>query len=165
MLRFRSQVVAITLIVLLSLSAACTRRMIDFTLISTKNVDLSQGVRFCRADGRTQGRDLVHIIIFIPTGQPNIKEAVDRAIEKVPGAVALLDGVVKYRWWWIPYLYGQSSFIVEGTALIDPRLVPEVHGNAYIITGVGEAGDVQLFEPINKKEYMKIRTTLFGAVN
>ena len=56
-----------------------------------------------------------------PTGTPNIKEAIDRAIESVPGAVALLDGVLSYSSW-NAILYGQIKYIVEGTPLIDPAL-------------------------------------------
>ena len=27
--------------------------------------------------------------------------------------------------WWIPYIYGKHSFIVEGTPIIDPALVKQ----------------------------------------
>ena len=59
---------------------------------------------------------------IIPTGEPNAKEAIDRAIQKQPGAVGLLDGVIYKHGWYIPYIYGQFSFEVEGTPLIDPKL-------------------------------------------
>jgi hypothetical protein len=51
-----------------------------------------------------------------------MKEAIDQAIESKPGAVALVDGVVYQKIWYIPYIYGQSGFTVEGTPLIDPAL-------------------------------------------
>jgi hypothetical protein len=47
----------------------------------------------------------------------------DNAIESVPGAVALLDGVLNHNFWYIPYIYGQESYDVEGTPLIDPLLL------------------------------------------
>ena len=46
----------------------------------------------------------------------------DKAIESVPSAIGLVDGVVTYSWWWIPYLYGEFGYEVEGTPLIDPIL-------------------------------------------
>ncbi len=46
-----------------------------------------------------------------------MKEAIDKAIEQYPGAVGLADGVVKSNNWWIPFIYGQDSYIVEGTPL------------------------------------------------
>ena len=49
-----------------------------------------------------------------------MKEATDRAIESVPGAVALVDGVVYARGWW--FIFGESTYIVEGLPLIDPSL-------------------------------------------
>jgi len=112
----------ITLLAVL-LIAGCTSRVTDFTIISTKNFDLNRASEFQRADFRSEGVDTKHIIIFIPTGVPNAKEAIDRAIEQVPGGVALLDGVLSVNNFWIPFLYGQSSYIVRGTVLIDPLLV------------------------------------------
>ena len=56
------------------------------------------------------------MILFIPLGAPNLKEAIDKAIEQHPGAVALADGVVKSKWMSF-LLYGQTSYIVEGTPL------------------------------------------------
>lgn len=106
------------------LLSGCTQRYIDFTTISSKNMDMSRGAEFERGTQRVVGEDKAHIIVFIPTGQPNAKEALDKAIESTPGAVALLDGVITHKFWWIPYIYGQSSIEVEGTPLIDPRLKP-----------------------------------------
>ena len=103
------------------LSAGCTTRLTDFTIISTKNIDLSRGAEFVRGPGRVEGVDKKHIIIFIPTGVPNAKEATDRAIESMPGCVALLDGVLEYQWFYFPYVYGYNLYRVKGTPLIDPK--------------------------------------------
>lgn len=103
------------------LLTSCTQRILDFTIISSKNIDLSKGASFERGSERVEGIDKVHIIVGFPTGTPNIKEAIDRAIESVPGAVALLDGVLSYSSW-NAIFYGQIKYIVEGTPLIDPAL-------------------------------------------
>ena len=47
----------------------------------------------------------------------------DKAIESTPGAVGLLDGVINKHYWYIPYIYGEVSYEVEGTPLIDPALL------------------------------------------
>jgi len=103
-------------------STGCTYRFVDFTAISSKNVDLSRGADLIRGKNRVTGKDTAHIIVFIPTGRPDAKEALDRAIESTPGGVALMDGVISTNFWYIPYIYGQQSVIVEGTPLIDPKL-------------------------------------------
>ena len=100
----------------------CTQRLTDFTMISSKNIDWSHGAEFTRLPQRVRGEDMYPMIIFIPLGVPNPKEAVDKAIESVPGCVGLLDGVLYNKVWIIPFIYGQSSWIVEGTPLIDPQL-------------------------------------------
>jgi hypothetical protein len=101
--------------------SGCTNRFVDYTLLSTKNVDLSKAGTFKRGANRVTGEDGRYIIIFIPTGgAPHLKTAVDRAIESVPGAVGLVDGVVSSRNWW--FIIGESAIVVEGTPLIDPSL-------------------------------------------
>lgn len=100
------------------LASSCTQRLTDFTVISTKNVPIGTGVRpeLIKGDKRVEGKDLSHTVLFIPLGSPNLKEAIDKAIESVPGAIGLVDGVVKQKSWWA-FLYGQNSYIVEGTPL------------------------------------------------
>lgn len=91
--------------------SGCVQRLMDFTVISTKNVEIP-GVR----GEKVEGEDTKSIVIIIPTGQPSIKAAVDNALDKGHGDV-LLDAVISMENWYIPYIYGQSSFIVEGTSL------------------------------------------------
>ena len=118
-MKFKGTVLAATLLLL----SGCSHRVVDFTTISSKNMELNRAAEFKRAPNRVVGQDTAHIISFIPTGIPNTKEALDRAIESEPGAVALLDGVITRTFWWIPYIYGQESVKVEGTPLIDPKLL------------------------------------------
>lgn len=133
--------------------AGCTTRLVDFTVISSKNIDLSRGAEFKRHTGRVTGEDMVHIIIFIPTGVPNAKEALDKAIESVPGAVALLDGVMTHEWFYIPYIYGQSKYIVEGTPLIDPRLRVSTLDSQYKFVHVGNDGEIKEIKSVTKAEF------------
>ena len=74
-----------------------------------------------RHPNRVLGEDKVHRIIIIPTGVMNMKDAIDNAIEQVPGGVALVDGVVSHYGWW-GILYGQQSIQVEGTVLTNPKM-------------------------------------------
>lgn len=105
------------LMLLLTLNG-CSYRLTDFTVISTKNIPLGEtgDVSFKSANQRVSGEDKAHMILYIPIGSPNMKEAIDRAIEKYPGAVGLVDGVIKQKTWWA-ILYGQNSYIVEGTPI------------------------------------------------
>ena len=106
---------------LLLLLVGCRQRITDFTVLSTKNFDLSRIDEFTRHPNRVFGEDKVHLILNFPTGNINMKEAIDNAIEKVPGGVAIVDGVVsKYGWWGI--LYGQLAIQVEGVVLVDPAV-------------------------------------------
>ena len=106
---------ALTFVVLLF--GSCTHRLTDFTVISTKNVPLGiESTQIKKADTRVKGVDKSHVVLFLPIGSPNMKEAIDKAIHQYPGCVGLADGVVKSSFW-DAILYGQSSYIVEGTPL------------------------------------------------
>ena len=97
--------------------SGCTHRLVDFTIISSKNIPLEDVTgRLKRAPNRVKGKDTSHMVLYFPIGFPNMKEAIDRAIEQYPGAVGLVDGVVKQNSWWT-ILYGQNSYIVEGTPI------------------------------------------------
>ena len=114
--------ILLTSLLVCILFSSCSHRLVDFTLISSKNIEFSKFETYERLNSRTTGTDLHHIII-LPMSQPNGKEAMDEAIESVPGCVALVDGVLSYKWWYIPYIYGQQTYIIEGTPIIDPALV------------------------------------------
>ena len=150
--------VFLTLVIFLVIAVTgCVTRLVDFTIISTKNIDLAKGASFERGKSRVEGEDTVYIIIFIPTGTPNIKEAVDRAIESVPGAIALLDGVLYSKAWWIPYIFGKSTYVVEGTPLIDPSLVSAKLQSNYIISILDKKGNVIETKYVSKAEYESIK--------
>jgi len=94
--------------------SGCSKRLGDFTLLTTKNIDLSS-FSTCTDDGkeRVNGEDASHIIVVFPTKVPNFKDAVDNAIE-ASNSYMLSDAVVRYTWFYIPLIYGQEKFIVEG---------------------------------------------------
>ncbi len=127
-------------ILLACLLAGCSQRIVDFTAISTKNIDWSKAASFERSKNRVEGTDKVHWIVVLPTGRPHMKEAIDRALENTPGSVALLDGVVKTRFWYIPYVYGRQYITVEGTPLIDPSLVDGDSGGNHWGTSLAKDG-------------------------
>lgn len=99
------------------LLASCSQRLVDFTVISTKNVPLTdEAPNLQKANSRVKGTDAKLTILFVPLGIPNMKDAIDKAIEKYPGAVALTDGVV-YSKGWTALIVGQNKYVVEGTPL------------------------------------------------
>jgi hypothetical protein len=91
--------------------AGCTQRIVDFTAISTKNLDIAG-----KRGQRVSGEDVGHIIVFIPTRIPEIKTATDRALEQ-GGGDCLIDGVVESSSWYIPFIYGRNTITVTGTVI------------------------------------------------
>ena len=95
----------------LLLTLGCTIRMVDFTAISTKNVKIPTVAK----GNRVTGEDCIPVIL-IPLGIPNMKEAIDRAIESAgPDFDALVDGVVYHQNY--SFLFGQVCYVVEGTPI------------------------------------------------
>jgi hypothetical protein len=139
--------------------AGCTTRLVDFTVISTKNVDWSKSAGFQRAKTRAEASDIVQMIIIVPTGIPNMKEAIDRAIEGMPGCVALVDGVISQYGWYIPLIYGQSGFIIEGTPLIDPGLSSAGLEGPRLICRLNDAGEIEERRAVSEDEYRALKET------
>lgn len=149
-----------TLLLLLSIIfTGCSHRITDFTIISTKNVDLSKASTFTRGKTRNEGVDKAHIILWIPFGRPNLKEAIDKSIEMTPGAVALVDGVVYSKAWWA-ILYGQTKVIVEGTPLIDPSLATTFEMPKYSIATLDKNGNIEEYRAIEEEEYLEMRSEI-----
>ncbi len=153
----------IATILALSLCAvltSCTHRLVDFTLISTKSLDWSQASKFKRGTGRVTGEDPIYIIIFIPTGaRSDMKEAIDRAIESVPGAVGLVDGVISLNSFYIPFIYGRTAFIAEGIPLIDP-MIARAEGpiqSSHMLAVLDSDGEVEEFRFLEAEEYAELR--------
>lgn len=147
----------IVIFVLALVLGSCTRRFLDFTMVSTKNVDLSKASTFERSSVRASGEDGVYWVLWIPLGYPNLKEAVDRAIESTPGAVALVDGVVYSKGWWA-ILTGYSAYIVEGTPLLDPSLVSNQEEiGKYNLCRLDRKGNIKEQKIISEEEFVKAK--------
>lgn len=151
---------AIVATVFLLSTVGCTIRLVDFTIISTKNIDLARASSFSRGKSRVQGEHSAAIIIFIPTGVPSVKTAIDRAIESVPGAVALVDGVVTEKSWW--FIFGMSGYVVEGTPLIDSSLASAEMKSNFMIAKLNRDGSVKDFRYVSEEEYTKVHNRYLG---
>ena len=94
--------------------SSCTQRMIDFTVISSKNVTLR--LPDDAKGNKVEGRDMKFCAPYF--GMPNLKQAVDRAIESAgPGYDALIDGVVFNK-----AQFFTSGYIVTGTPIKTTKL-------------------------------------------
>ena len=95
--------------------SACTTRIGDLTILSTKNIPAEMTVI---REG-VEGKDCSNVILLlIPVGtlNPTIDGAIDDALDKVPGADALIDVTIKSHAWTM-ILFTQSCVTVEGTAI------------------------------------------------
>jgi len=108
----------IAVLALLMLSS-CSIRVADLTMVSTKNIDLSNTQLDARKGQRQTGEDCrFNLLGLIPFGLPNMEEAVDKALEKGKGNV-MVDEVTEYKNIWV--VLGVISCInVEGTVLNAP---------------------------------------------
>lgn len=95
----------------------CTVRVADMTVGSTKNYDINSGP-FIKGP-RVTGEDLYPVFIF-PLGIPNVKTAMDNAIQSEKCAVGLTDLVISQLNH--SFLVGQIGFRVEGDLIIDSSM-------------------------------------------
>jgi len=93
--------------------------------MSGKNIDVTALGKAKRMNQRVSGKDVGHVVLGIPVKFPNAKDAMDNAMEKAPGSIALVDGVVySQSFMVIPLLYGQNNYIVEGNPLFNSPTSP-----------------------------------------
>lgn len=91
-------------------STSCTYRLVDFTVISSKNVD----IRMDKTMGKKTNGDKTY---FLGIGF-NLKDALDIALDKAgPGYDLLVDGVVRYTA--APFV---AIVKVEGTAISSSKM-------------------------------------------
>jgi hypothetical protein len=94
----------------------CTTRVGDLTLVSTKNIDLSNTQLDIKSGTRQTAEDCVFVLLsLIPLGLPNIENAMDQALEKGNGNI-MVDEVTRRKETWV--VLGTIACIeVEGTVL------------------------------------------------
>jgi hypothetical protein len=99
------------------------------------------------------------VLFLIPLQlQADLKTCIDKAIQSVPGAVGLVDGVV-YSYGVFAILYNENGFIVEGTPLIDPKLVKastQVFKSNYMVSMPDETGRARVYY-LSETDYMKVK--------
>ena len=97
-----------------ALSVSACSHTEDFTALSTKNVHLAE-LRIDPKDskGFVRGDDCKYIVVIVPTGVPNPKQAVDQALQS-NNTQLLLNTRLTYEWFYIPYIFGRSCWTAEG---------------------------------------------------
>lgn len=95
-------------------ASGCTVRVADMTVASTKNYNINSS-KFVKGK-RVIGEDNYPVILF-PTGIPNMKTAMDNAIQQDGCAVGLTDVVMSQLNH--SFLVGMIGFRVEGDLIID----------------------------------------------
>ena len=114
MRKFKGTCAAAALAGALTLASGCTTTHGDFTVLSNKLVNLKEFDLSQSPVGHgVEGVDDAHIILFIPTGHPTLEAAIDDMLQKGQGDVAT-DATVRSTFWWIPFIYGYSSWSVTG---------------------------------------------------
>ena len=144
--------------------SSCTIRVMDFTLLSTKSVPLSNSANFKKgSDVYTE--DVLHLIFAYPISEdfpttPDPKEVVDMAIESVPGCVALADGILITKI--ISFLfYTKFSYVVEGKAIVDPSLVSSTDRvmPKYAKFSIDKAGEKHI-QSLSCDEYQALKSKI-----
>lgn len=96
------------------LLTGCSVRIADLTVASTKNYNIN-GEQFVKGK-RVKGEDKAPVVLF-PLGIPNLKTAIDRAIEQDRCAVGLSDLVLTNLNH--SFIFGTFGYRAEGNLIID----------------------------------------------
>jgi len=115
----RTKMVSMLFVLVTLIISGCSVRTADLTLVSTKNIDLTDTRLDARLGQRQKGEDCIFSLLgIIPFGVPNLKNAVDKALEAGKGNV-MVDEVTYVQGYYF-VLGGMSCIKVEGTVLTAP---------------------------------------------
>lgn len=109
--------ISLTLISIVAL-CSCTQDMGTYTAICPKPIDTK--AHYYTSNDSIEGKEVaVHHVIIVPiTTGAKWQDAVSRAMEKAgPNCVGLANVNFKNSFWWIPYIYGQTSYTAKGNPI------------------------------------------------
>jgi hypothetical protein len=102
---------------------SCATQIGQFTMASTKNVDLSRLGEFNRTSKEIKAQDsTVYILGIFQVKTAKMQAAMDKALARIPGAVALVDVRISTKRSNLFFVV-LDSYIISGTALVDPQIV------------------------------------------
>lgn len=120
MTRIKTKFFSLVLVVIAIFSTGCTQRIADLTLVSTKNIDMTDVHINPRRGSRQKGEDCrIALLGLIPLGLPSLKEAVDRALEKGNGNIMIDQVTSKESIWFV--VASNFCIVVEGTVVNSPK--------------------------------------------
>ena len=90
----------------------------NFTVLSNRLVDVKNfNVDTDKKMNNVTGKDVSHIIIFVPTkANPNLNDALNDVFRNSDADI-MTDVEITSWGWYIPYIYGQAGWKVRGDAL------------------------------------------------
>ena len=104
---------------LCGLASGCWYTQITNGVASTRDIEFERHDKGYRVDytREIRGYDRAHIVWLIPLGGSISPEAaIDKALDKVTGQVpvGLASARVRCRWFYVPFVYGQTWYSAEG---------------------------------------------------
>lgn len=148
----------------------CTSTSVEeldrFTIISSKNVDLSRLGQMQRSSDKVETQKFNAKGAFIKdvklSDNYQLENSLDSALEQIPGAVAMIDAKVEY-FHYKSFGKEQWGYKMEGTALIDTSLVGEnttmPEGDTIYFVSDEASGKVTL---LSEAEYNDFLATIEG---
>jgi len=121
---FSFGLLAIALVLGMSV-VGCATRILDLTIASTQNLDLSRAGEFQRTQREVKGTStkLTRILFFdVNISDIDMKSAIDSALRRIPGGVALINFRLDQRKLNF-LLFALDQYVVTGHALVDPNIV------------------------------------------
>lgn len=107
---------------LFSLASGCTTHHGDFTVLSDELVDLSNIdlSSVDRVEG-VVGEDRTDIAVIVPLSTPTLEGAIRDALRRGDGDL-LTDVTVTSHQWYVPFVWGQIGWRVEGDVVRTRRV-------------------------------------------
>lgn len=113
-------ILVLSVAIMSAISTGCTSvRVLDATIASSKNMDIKKSLHRVDSKVRVTGVDEKTMYVLTLMDFPNMKNAMDDAIEKNSECVGLSDVVVHFEQIYIPFIIHNQKYIVEGNPIYE----------------------------------------------
>lgn len=113
-------ILPLSISIMAAIFAGCSSvRVLDATIASSKNMDIKKSLHRVDSKKRVTGIDQKTMYVLTLMDFPNMKNAMDNAIEKNSECVGLSDVVVHFEQIYIPFIMHRQRYIVEGNPIYE----------------------------------------------
>ncbi|MCK9427964.1 MAG: hypothetical protein PHF36_09580 [Candidatus Cloacimonetes bacterium] len=123
--RYSLKLPLLSLVIALAIFAisGCAGYSGTYSVVATNKLDIERASEYIVSDENVESSSNMYFSLGYLWGSSHLpKNSVDKALQKMPGAVAMVDATYDHKIFTIPILFTIEKYKIYGKALIDPKI-------------------------------------------